>query len=491
VGKIVSRVQTNGTPGAPGVPATPARTSTLRALPGTEYVAGGRWNWLQNVPKALPFAFDDLTADFGDDIYERMLFDPQVAACLHTLKAAILADGVGVVPAVTDKADAAQGRAQEIADFVAADLEDLNPSLDDSLWSLADAMAYGNKTAEQVYRLDGGALHLAALKVKERRTTAFVVDAYLNTIGVLGLIPGQPMPVMSSYLIDDPARTPNLLPREKFAILSYWPRDSDPRGTSILRAAYRPWWDKQQTIPEYLKYLAQFAGPSIIATAPESVLPYLPSDADGNPTAGGTLLSVEQQIANQLANFRNGTYLVLPFGATAQPLQVAGDGQAFMHAFDRFDRQISVAILHQTLATNEGQHMARAAATVHQDVLALLIRMGKRAVARMLKRDVFRPLVRYNFGEDAARLLTPDANMSEVEAEDLSPRMVAVAQLADKGLIFPSQLPEIFGDLGLPEASPEDLAEYAKQFAAPPPTVPPPGTPVENPPPAGQPPPGA
>jgi phage gp29-like protein len=216
------------------------------------------------------------------------------------------------------------------------------------------------------------------------------------------------------------------------------------------------------------------------------VLPYLPSDADGNPTAGGTLLSVEQQIANQLANFRNGTYLVLPFGATAQPLQVAGDGQAFMHAFDRFDRQISVAILHQTLATGEAQHSSRAQATVHQDVMAILVRMGKRAVARMLRKDVFTPLVRYNFGEEAARTLTPSANLGEVEAEDLSPRMIAVATLADKGLILPSQLPEIYGDLGLPQASPEDLATVLEKFVAPPPppTGPPPGTPAENAPPA-------
>jgi hypothetical protein len=279
VGKAITDVvQTGGSPGMPGVPAVAPRISTLRALPQQEYVAGGRYNWLQNVPKALPFAFDDLTQDFGDDIYVRMLYDPMVASCINTLKAAIFADGVDVVPAISDRTDAAQARAQEIADFVAADMENLNPSLDDTLWSLGDAIAFGNKTAEQVYRLDGGQLHLAALKVKERRTTAFVVDAYLNIIGILGLIPGQPMPMMNSFLIGNPAQTPNLLPREKFAILTYWPRDSDPRGTSILRSAYRPWWDKQQTIPEYLKYLAQFAGPSIIATAPEDVLPYLPTE---------------------------------------------------------------------------------------------------------------------------------------------------------------------------------------------------------------------
>jgi hypothetical protein len=478
--EISDTVQIGGTPARPGSPGTPARTATI-AIPATaEAVAGGRYTWLQNVPMALPFAFDDLTGDFGDDIYDRMMFDPQVSASVNTLKTGILADGVSVTPAVTDKSDAAHARAQEIADFVADCLDDLDPSIDQTLWTLFDALAYGSKVAEQVYALDGGQLRLVSLKVKPRRTTAFVVDAYLNIVGIIGLMPGQPMPIVSSLLIDRPEEQPNLLPRDKFAILTNWPKDSDPRGTSVLRAAYRPWWDKQQTIPEYLKYLAQFASPSIVATAPEDALPFVP---DGDTTA----TTATQQIAAALSAFRNGTYLVLPFGTTTQVLTATGEGQAFMHAFDRFDRQISVAVLHQTLATNEAQHQSRAATTVHKDVLDLLILLGKRAGARMLKRDVFRPLVRFNFGEEAAKLLTPNASLGDVEAEDLSPRMTAIAQLADKGLVFPSQLPQLFADLKLPEASPEDIAAYAERFAAPPPQpqiAPPIAEPPPEPPPA-------
>ena len=475
---IADKVQIGQTPARPNVPGVPGRTVTVRADPTLEAVAGGRYNWLQNIPKALPFAFDDLTDDFGDDIYSRMMFDPQVNASVATLKTGILADGVQVTPAVTDKTDAAHAKAQEIADFVADCLDDLEPSLDTTLWAMFDALAFGSKIAEQVYTLDGGQLRLTALKVKPRRTTAFVVDAYMNVLGVLGLMPGQPLPVVTSLLIDRPENQPNLLPRDKFAVLTNWPKDSDPRGTSVLRSAYRPWWDKQQTIPEYIKYLSQFASPSIIATAPEESMPFLPADPDGN-TTGAAQTSAVQNIAAALAAFKNGTYVVLPNGATAQALVASGEGKAFLDAFDRFDRQISVAILHQTLATNEAQHMSRAAAGVHKDVLDLLILLGKRAGARMLKHDVFRPLVRYNFGDDAAKFLTPDASMGDVEAEDLSPRMTAIAALAQNGLIFPSQLPQLFADLKLPEVSPEDLDAYAKQFAAPPPpSVPPPGTPV-------------
>jgi phage gp29-like protein len=166
--------------------------------------------------------------------------------------------------------------------------------------------------------------------------------------------------------------------------------------------------------------------------------------------------------------------VVLPFGATAKPIEVNGEGIPFTMAFERFDRQISTAILHQTLATQESQHETRAAAQVHQDVLALLVRIGKRTLAAMLKQDVFYPLVKYNWGEQAARNFTPSANLSEVEAEDISPRMVAVSQLAAQGLVFPSQLPDLFADLDLPPASAEDLAHYAEEFTAPPPSAQPP-----------------
>ena len=478
---ISDEISVGGIPARPGTPGVAGKTEQLFAPATVEVVAGGRYQWTANIPKALPYQFDDLTTDFGDDIYQKMLMDPQVSACLNTLKTAILADGVSVTSAVLDATAPGFKRAQTIAAFVQRDLENLKPTLDSVLWSLLDAMAYGSKVAEQIYRLDGGQLHLAALKVKPRRVTAFVVDAYMNVLGLLAVVPGTASSAtLSTMLIPDPASLPNMLPRDKFAVFTHWPKDADPRGTSILRPAYRPWWDKQQMVPEYLKYLTQFASASMIATAPEQNTPYTTTDAEG----GTVQQSVAQQIAAALEGFRNGTFLVLPFGASAKPIEVAGEGVPFMHAFDRFDRQISTAILHQTLATQESRHETRAAAEVHQDILALLIRMSKRALAQMLRNDVFRPLVRYNWGDDAAARFTPTVNLSEIEAEDLSPRMVAVAQLADKGLIFPSQLPDLFADLDLPEASQEDLARYAEQFAAPPPQAaptPPPtaaGTPV-------------
>src|SRR6185503_3299410 len=93
-----------------------------------EYVVGGGYWWYrgqQSRALALPWAIDDLTQDFGPDLYERML--------------------------------------------------------DDVLWDMLGSMALGNRVAEITYHpfdrspLPGRAV-LRSLTVKPRESLAFVVD---------------------------------------------------------------------------------------------------------------------------------------------------------------------------------------------------------------------------------------------------------------------------------------------------------------------------
>ena len=218
---ITDQVTVGAVPARPGEPGTRGTTRTVRAPATQEAVAGGKralttGNW----PQTLPFAFDDLTADFGDDIYDKMLMDPQVNAALATLKTAILSDGVTCTPAILDADAPGFKKAQSICDFVSHDLERLRPTIDTVLWSMLDGMAYGSKVAEQVYTLSSGRLHLTSLKVKPRKVTAFVVDAFLNVLGLLAAIPGHAASqAITTGMIPDPASLPNFLPREKFAVL--------------------------------------------------------------------------------------------------------------------------------------------------------------------------------------------------------------------------------------------------------------------------------
>jgi hypothetical protein len=444
-------------------------TTTVRpvAAPGPrdltrESIAGGSYAYIGAYAKALPSYVDDVSRDFGDDIYDRMSVDPQIAAALTIFRASILEDGVTFAPAVEDADDPDYELATEINDECERMWDDLGTAPDDVLWDMLNCVAVGNRLAEQVYELRPGVvtgrrlLQLASLKVKRRNAYLFVTDAFDNLVGILGRRPNEAMPAGGTSMLDTKNPPDNLFPTQKFAIASFRPKDGDPRGTSILRPAYDPWWRKRQALTEYVRYLAQFAGPSIWATLPEGTTPagaaldYLgnvQTTSTGTPSPGPSPLD---DLLASLQAFRNGTAGAFAHGTELHELMMQGEGAAFLRAIAECNMSIVKTILTQTLTTEEGEHQARAAAQVHQDVLDTLVRQGKRSVVRMVSKQVLRPWVKYNWGEQVAQSLVPKASLGSTEEVDRAPMIQAVASLAKSPYLHPSQLPELDSMLGLP-----------------------------------------
>ena len=429
----------------------------------TEYVVGSAGLFFRGGRlRALSHAFDDLTADFGDDLYERMLLDPQVVACTNVLRALLQDAGAQLPNPLADEDADGYDLAGEILTFCESVLDDLSTPLDEVLWDMLLAIATGSRIAELVYEQrqvrnwfvldqsttvsqDQVLLIPRAIKVKPRRSVAFVTDPYMNVQGILALRTGDVGIGTTALTTSDRER---LLPREKFMALSFRPKDGDPRGSSAARPAHSPWWTKQQVWEEFLKYLAQFASPSLVGTTSEASEKsgVVKTNADGTKTTVAAVTALMEQ----LLAFQNGTAIAVPYGTVIDALKATGDGEAFHKAFALCDRQIAEAILHQTLATQEAQHQARASSEVHQDTLETIIRQAKRAVCLALRRDVLRPMVRYNYGEREAALLTPHVSLGSVEQQDLAKMMNAIAQLARAGYLDPSQLPGIDALLNIP-----------------------------------------
>lgn len=441
---------------------------TQAVQPQLEYVSGGTGLWSKTQSRSLPWAFDDISADFGDDIYLRMMLDPAVSAAINTLRTGIIEDGLTLIPAVTDPDDPATEKAQEIADFCDRALAGMETPIDDVLWDLLDALALGARVAEQVYKIDGDQLTLRALKVKPRRSTAFVVDAYMNVVGLLSLLPGMGYGVqVGTTIVGDPAKNPTLLPKSKFAIFTSRPISNDPRGSSLLRPAYGAWWMKQQVWPEYLKYLAVWATPITIGKTPQHAVETI-------DPATGTKIAATQAMLTTLLSLKNNSAAVFPFGSEIDLHEASGDGTVFGRAVDTLDRQITTAILYQTLATMEGAHQSRAASTTHKSTLDTIIRQAKRGLCGMLRTQVLRQLVAVNFGDDAARDLTPIPSLGSVEDPDITGRMTAVANLKRAGYLDESQLPGIDAQLGLPPRTPvESVDDEAGDQQGPPGAEPP------------------
>ena len=440
----------------PGTPITgvPGITAKIRYDPSVEYVADGAFGSSYSYARSLPEYIDDVTRDFGADLYDRMCLDAQVQGDIKALKLSVLASGVSILPAVGE-GQPRYKQAIKIKEFCERLIGRLE--ITPVLYDMLGALATGNRVAELVWEkptsgTDAGRIVLARIKVKHRRSVALVVDNRGNVAGVLGALAGRAQNVVRQGMVVDPANTPQFLPRGKFAILTHAPADSDPRGTSVLRAAYSPWWMKQQAFADLLRHLAQVGGGVLLGFAPEDAS--VSSVPDG--MGGYTVTTPEQAMLAQLMQIRGGACAAFPNGADVRALAVTTAAAPFFDAINLYDAQISKSILGQTLATNEGKHQSRAATGEQKDIFDLIVEFEEVGLGSMLRRDILTHAVVWNFGE-GARDLVPLVTLSKVVESDLGGLAEAVAKLQTSGYLTASQLPALDAKLGLPvriEAAP-------------------------------------
>jgi hypothetical protein len=433
-----------------------------RTDPAAEYVAGTTQPFYPQILKTLPFYIDPLSRDFGDDLYERMLLDDQVASSYWSLGHQVLGEDVNLHPAVDDRKDPVYPAAKEICEFVRRDLEDLDGrSVELWLVEMWLASALGNRIAEKVYReyesgKDAGRLGLHRLVTKPRRNLAFVVNAYSRLIGLRAAVPGVAPYVVPQQTALDPKGVKNVLPREKFAILSWMPRDNDPRGLSILTPAYPAWWQKQQLREEFGKAAARFGTPFIWGTTPDGAMPAQDLDALGNPT-GRPDIEPTDRLLQLLMRLRSGGVAAVPFGTNINVLFASEATKGILDLMEGLNRQIVQAIRLSTRDTMEAQHGSRADSETSQDVTGSLIRTARRWISRMVRQDVVFPTVLYNFGPEVARNLTPKTSISSTEHQDFSQTASAFVSLAGANILLPSMYPQAWQKLGL--EPPEDDSE--------------------------------
>lgn len=478
--------------GGPGpllpVPAAPKpRTARVRVTSEVVGVRGALGGYYRSLP---PF-IDDLTREYGPDLYDRMQLDDQVSSSLRALCHGVLSDELVLRPGVDDKDDPDFAAAKDALGFCERATWQQTGGLDRWLLTmLKGAVGGGNRVSETVYRpeesgKDAGRWVLDRLKVKPRRSIAFAVDSCNNLSGFLGLAPDGPgWGALAWGTAFDPADPPdNFIPRDKFCALAWDPPDEDPRGSALLRCVYEPWWAKLQAARDWLAYLAQFGSPSLVGTTAPGADSSAPTDAYGNPVPGD-VLTPEQDMANRVLEFRNGGVFILPSGATLEILQTSNAGDAFLKKVDSSDRAIAQGILLAMRAVMQSRFGSRADAEQGQDVAGLQTRFMKRWLARMVTEDLLRPLVRINLGPDAARRLCPYASLSPVEHQDLGASLVAVSGAWKNGLIKNSQLPWVYEQFGMPPATEEEMAAPPPQPPAAPGATPPGAAPAAGGPPA-------
>lgn len=112
---------------------------------------------------------------------------------------------------------------------------------------------------------------------------------------------------------------------------------------------------------------------------------------------------------------------------------------------DYLDRQVSKAVLGQTMTTDDGSSLAQA--RVHDEVRRDLLAADASAMAATLTRDLIAPLVRLNLGDAPL----PTFSLRVEEPEDLTALAEHVVKLSQAGLPIPQWW--VRDKFGIPEAA--------------------------------------
>lgn len=396
--------------------------------PTREAVAGGgrAGIGLAELIQVLSHLVDEPERQFGDEITRKMLADPAVAAPIRHLSLALVEHPLTLntpsrwrlkpfepldrIEQEDPERAAHVRRAEEILEFDRRALELLDQPIEDAIMAMGDYPAWGSQLAEVVYQvvddpiLGGMYLGLRAVKPKPRVSWKFVVDRGWNVVGILA----------------ETTEGSIVYPPEKFMVLSWWPQGGDPRGTRIVRPAFTAWNAKLRSTPGHVRYIDRFGNPAIIGYTNEVA-------GDGPRTDGQTAAatgteddeSPESALLTALLAWANGIALALPHGYQVDLKEATGEGRAILTSLAYWDRQIILGMVSSYRAYLEAEHGSKADSETSQDIVGLIAKAMRRAVARAVTWQVLYQLNVLNFGKAEADLYTPDCSLGSTEGHDL------------------------------------------------------------------------
>lgn len=445
--------------------------------PRREYLAGG----ILNTGASLGFGKgsilvgtnDDLMREFGYSVYSNMVKDPKVSKCVKLIKVSVLGDGVDFIPNKNDN-DPEYDNALLVANFCNHAVKSMKKPLRNVLEQMLDAVVYGHKIAEIVYKYEQvdlvgkTCLVIDSVKPKPIGTARFVVDNSMNLLGITGTasLQSNELPDMETVgknniteidgriFIKTEGGKLEFQKLDKFLVLTIDTEDEDPRGRSMLRSAFNFWNIKNQIIPEYLRYLLTCSIPLLVGFTPETGdEKQLLRDTSGTALkdSSGRYIEINpvEALREALMQARNATALALKGGSQVKEISANGSGIPFYKAIEVFDSQIEMSILLQTLASSESRFNTRAASETHMTVLDQLIWSLKGLVADMLTYQLLKPLIKYNFGESWLKYM-PVVNLGDSERRNFSLDGATVATLFSSGYMSEDQKRYTDAMLGLP-----------------------------------------
>lgn len=467
-----------------------------------EYVAVN--SYTLNQQKILGLTIDDVETDIDLATYDRMENDSTIFKSKRILLTSVLSDELQLAPGATEE-QVGQEEYQtyvavmEFCQRVVAGLD--KPIRDFYEQILGNATKYGHGIAEieWAYRMDGESTKPKALpertgigaffskwnffsaaepvpvdpsikrpalksnqlrlmpksiKVKPRGAARFVVDDFMNVIGLVANQNGYGTNGIGFNKIID---------RRKFAVLTLNKQNEDPRGRSTYRPAWN-WFNLKSQLPaEMLRFILEESVPKAVGTLPENAPAFeFERDENGNQVYEDPdtmqipkMKTAAESMGDQIRGFRSGSGAVLPYGATLKPFKTSGSSDAdfFGKIMKVINPQMEEAILLQTLAQSEGEHQARSASQQVAEVLHSLVFFVRWCMSTMTVMDILETAVSINLGPWAVRYM-PQASLGDSVRRDWSQYLHELADAYFKGFIDDSQRPELMSWMSLPKPGP-------------------------------------
>ncbi|HRI45158.1 MAG TPA: hypothetical protein PLV39_13450 [Fimbriimonadaceae bacterium] len=421
--------------------------------PASSQLSGSEYFAFVPADRAFPRTIDDAEREFGVDIYDRMRHDPFIDAPLRYAENLVLEDGVTVTNCVPEpvagggpEAAALYDRGCEVAEFVAECFDELDEPIEMTVEGLLRALSHGHQLAETTYRLNRGGRYdglfmLDSVRLIPRRNYVLVADQFNRWKGVIGYKPGLNAALYSGMLAD-PEALPGYLGKEKLVLLAFRRPNGVLVGESLIRSAYDAWKRCQIVKPVELAALAQFGGESVVITG-------VPASQDLGMRLRTMPDGTSQQVdfatwaaATVSAAFKSGGVAVLP--GEMKMLTVGGQGNdAFERFMQRANREKMVSILYTARTLMESERSSQADAGKAENVSDLFRRYLREKVGSVLRRQLVRRLVALNWGEEIARILTPNVLGGSVSVPDMGMAAQAFATLRGSGGITDPMVPGV------------------------------------------------
>jgi len=290
------------------------------------------------------------------EVYNRMLLDEQIGACLDVRKKAVLA--------CPWRIQVKNGQ-EKVAELVENVLRSF--PIRRLLEQLLAALEFGYSVVEVVWENRGGRWIPEETVLLKPERFGFTPDGRLRM-----LFP----------------HTKELEEKYKFIVHRHGVAPENPYGASVLRRCYWPWTFKRAGWRFWLTAAEKFGVPTVLALFKENNEEQARRKAD--------------VIAELLSTIKTDAGIALANVDEVKTLEVRGDGlRSFEILIEMCNRAIAKAITGQVLATDEAKHGTRAQASVHEDIFYEVVDADCRELEETINKTLIPWIVELNLGADA------------------------------------------------------------------------------------------